>query len=53
MSKAKPIAWALGLLLGAGANGAWAYGDDEGARSGKPEQLGKVNFPVSCTEAAQ
>lgn len=27
--------------------------DDGAQRSGKPEQLGEVSFPVSCTEAAQ
>jgi Tfp pilus assembly protein PilF len=47
------ISLALAATLGAGAAPAWAHGDDETARSGKPEQLGEVNFPVSCNAAAQ
>jgi len=53
MKKTSAIACLLATLLGAispaGAHG----GDDDGPRSGKPEQLGEVNFPVSCNAAAQ
>lgn len=52
MKKTSAIAWLLAFLLG-GSGTAWAHGDDDGARSGKPEQLGEVDFPVSCNAAAQ
>jgi len=32
---------------------AWAHGDDDATHGGKLEQLGEVNFPVSCSAAAQ
>lgn len=41
------------LFAAASCNTAWAHSDDDGPRSGQPEQLGEVNFPVSCTAAAQ
>ena len=41
------------LFAATGCTIAWAHGDDDGPRSGQPEQLGEVNFPVSCTAAAQ
>jgi len=52
MTTGKPVAWALALLLGAGVSGMWA---SEGGppRSDKPEKLGDVNFPISCSEASQ
>ena len=41
------------LLAAIGSGAAWAHGDDDGPLNGKPEQLGEVNFPVSCNAAAQ
>jgi len=41
------------LFAATGCTAAWAHGDDDGPHSGRPEQLGEVNFPVSCTVAAQ
>lgn len=52
MIKAKRIAWIVSIALGAGVSGAWAH-DDGTPRSGKPEKLGEVTFPVSCNPAAQ
>lgn len=46
------MALTLALLLLIGAAGAWAH-DEAGGGSGDPEELGEVNFPVSCTPAAQ
>lgn len=46
------IAGTLVFLLGAGIPAAWAY-EHGGTRSGKPQKLGEVNFPVSCNDAAQ
>jgi tetratricopeptide (TPR) repeat protein len=53
MITARPIAYALALMLCAAAPSTWAHGEDEGPRAGKPEKLGDVNFPVSCNAAAQ
>jgi len=41
------------LFAAIGCSTAWAHGDDDEPRRGQPEQLGEVNFPVSCTAAAQ
>jgi len=41
------------LFAATGCTIAWAHGDDDAPHGGKPEQLGEVNFPVSCTAAAQ
>jgi tetratricopeptide (TPR) repeat protein len=41
------------LLLVACAVSVGAFAHDEPRKSGKPEQLGEVNFPVSCNAAAQ
>lgn len=43
----------LATVFSMAAPGAWAHDDDSAPRVGKPEQLGNVNFPVSCNEAAQ
>jgi len=43
MKKPTAIAWILVTVLISGVSGAWA----------KDEQLGEVNFPVSCNAAAQ
>ena len=53
MRKARPIAYALALMLCAAAPSAWTHGEDDGPQSGKPEKLGDVNFPVSCNAVAQ
>jgi tetratricopeptide (TPR) repeat protein len=52
MRNASRIAWALAMTLGAGTSGAWAH-ENDAPPSGKPEQLGRVSFPVSCNDAAQ
>lgn len=45
---------ALAALLATFAVSAWGHGDDDdGPRRGRPEQLGQVDFPVSCNAAAQ
>ncbi|MFZ0791405.1 MAG: hypothetical protein WAM94_17470, partial [Chromatiaceae bacterium] len=46
-------AWFLAVALVAAAPLAWTHGEDEGPRSGKPEELGDVDFPVSCNAPAQ
>jgi tetratricopeptide (TPR) repeat protein len=51
MKKATGIAWMLAITLIAGASGTWAHEEHE--PHGDPEQVGKVNFPVSCNDAAQ
>lgn len=53
MTLTKVVAWMLAIMLGAGAAGAWAHGGDDVPRGAKPEELGEVNFPVSCSAAAQ
>ena len=53
MRKARPIAYALALMLGAAAPAAWAHGDDDSPQTRKSEKLGDVNFAVSCNAAAQ
>lgn len=52
MKKATGIAWMLAITLIAGASGTWAHEEHE-PHGGDPEQLGKVNFPVSCNATAQ
>lgn len=52
MKAATRIACALAMMLSTGASGPWAH-EDDGPRSGKPEKLGEVSFPVSCNDAAQ
>ncbi|MFZ0789766.1 MAG: hypothetical protein WAM94_09100, partial [Chromatiaceae bacterium] len=53
MIKTTRAAWFLTVALVAAVPVAWAHGEDEGPRAGKPEKLGDVNFPVSCNAAAQ
>lgn len=54
MTTARAIAWILVLLLAFAASGTWAHYDEHDAQRGAPpEQLGEVNFPVSCNAAAQ
>jgi len=43
----------LSVFLGAGMPGAWAHEDDAARQGAAPEKLGEVNFPVSCSAAAQ
>src|ERR1700758_660720 len=52
MRKAARTAWALAAVLGAGIFESWAQ-EREGASGRESEQLGEVNFSVSCNEAAQ
>jgi Tfp pilus assembly protein PilF len=50
----KHVALILVILLGFAASGAWAQHSDHDTMPGAPsEQLGEVNFPVSCSAAAQ
>ncbi len=54
MTIAKTTLWILVLLLGFGPAGAWAQHEHHGTPAGEPpEKLGVVDFPVSCTPAAQ
>lgn len=46
------IASVLVMMLSLGPSWAWAH-EDGGPRSGTPEKLGEVNFPVSCNALAQ
>lgn len=41
------------LFAAIGSATAWAHGYDDGPHGDRPEQLGEVNFPVSCSAAAQ
>ena len=43
----------LSVFLGAGMPGTWAHEDDAARQGAAPEKLGEVNFPVSCSAAAQ
>ncbi|HSF47996.1 MAG TPA: hypothetical protein VLA73_06510 [Burkholderiales bacterium] len=47
------FAYTLAAILSASIGNVWAHGEDDTPKSGKPEQLGEVNFPVSCNAAAQ
>ncbi|MGH7801753.1 MAG: hypothetical protein ACREOW_14200 [Thermodesulfobacteriota bacterium] len=54
MSITKPVAWMLVMLIGFAASGALAqHGEHDTLPGALPEQLGEVNFPVSCSAAAQ
>lgn len=53
MTLTKTVAWMLAIMLGAGVPGAWAQGEDDVPRGTLREKLGEVNFPVSCSAAAQ
>lgn len=52
MKIATRIACVLVMMFSMGSSGAWAH-ENGGPRSGKPEKLGDVNFPVSCNAPAQ
>ncbi|MGH8769082.1 MAG: tetratricopeptide repeat protein [Burkholderiales bacterium] len=43
----------LSVFLGAGMPSAWAHEDEVARQGAPPEKLGAVNFPVSCSAAAQ
>jgi tetratricopeptide (TPR) repeat protein len=43
----------LSAFLGTGIRGAGAHDDDATPQGAPPEKIGEVNFPVSCTAAAQ
>ncbi len=51
MKTAKWIALALTLTLG-GTRPAWVHGEDDQPQARAPEQLGEVDFPVSCNTLA-
>jgi hypothetical protein len=54
MTITKAVVWTLALALGFATSGAWAQHSEHGAlREAPPEHLGEVNFPVSCSAAAQ
>src|SRR5215475_9074383 len=50
----KSVVWMLVMALGFVTSEAWAQHSEHGAPQGAPpEHLGEVNFPVSCSPAAQ
>ncbi|MGH9838823.1 MAG: hypothetical protein ACREEM_08575 [Blastocatellia bacterium] len=51
MTITKAVVWMLVMALGFFTSGARAQHSEHGALP--PEQLGEVNFPVSCSAAAQ
>jgi hypothetical protein len=54
MTIAKVVVWMLVMALGIATSGAWAQHSEHGTpRGAASEQLGEVNFPVSCSAAAQ
>jgi hypothetical protein len=54
MTITKSVVWMLVMALGFATSGAWAQHSEHGAlRGAPPEHLGEVNFPVSCSAAAQ
>ena len=54
MTIAKGVVWMLVITLGFFTSGARAQHSEHGSlRETAPEQLGEVNFPVSCSAAAQ
>lgn len=54
MTITKRILWTLAMAFGLTASGAWTqHGEHAPPLAVPPEQLGKVNFPVSCRGAAQ
>jgi len=54
MTIAKGVLWMLVMALGFATSIAWAQHSEHSApRGAAPEQLGEVNFPVSCSAAAQ
>ena len=54
MKITKTAIWMLVMVLGVATSGAWAqHSGHDPLRGAPPEQLGEVNFPVSCSPAAQ
>ncbi len=54
MAAKKIFAWLAMMLIGFTASGSWAQQHEHGTlHAVPPEQLGEVNFPVSCNAAAQ
>jgi len=54
MTITKSVVWMLVMALGFVTSEAWAQHSEHGAPQGAPpEHLGEVNFPVSCSPAAQ
>lgn len=53
MTLTRTAALMLAIMLGMGAPGAWAQHEHDMLPGTIPEQLGEVNFPVSCNAAAQ
>lgn len=54
MTMTKSVVWMLLMALGFATSEAWAQHSEHGTlRGAPPEQLGEVNFPVSCSPAAQ
>jgi hypothetical protein len=54
MTITKAVVWTLVMALGFFTSGARAQHSEHGApRGAAPEQLGEVNFPVTCSAAAQ
>src|SRR5574340_1145516 len=54
MKRARFAAWMLAITVGIGAPCAWAQHDEHGMPpDATSEQLGEVNFPVTCNTAAQ
>src|SRR5262245_42580742 len=54
MTITKSVVWMLVTVLGFATSEAWAQHSEHGTlRVAPPEQLGEVNFPVSCSPAAQ
>lgn len=54
MTITKTVVCVLVMLLGIATSGAWAqHGEHDTPRGTPPKQLGEVNFPVSCSAAAQ
>jgi hypothetical protein len=54
MTITKAVVWMLAMALGFFTSGARAQHGEHGAQRGAPpQQLGEVNFPVSCSAAAQ
>lgn len=49
----KTAAWMLAITLGTAASATWTHDDHDMPQGAPPEQLGEVNFPVSCSAAAQ
>lgn len=54
MTTRRSVVWVSVMVLGFATSEAWAQHSEHGTLRGVPnEQLGEVNFPVSCSPAAQ